>query len=77
MPFRGGRRNIGGPRLARLARRTIRRVIVVASTAIIVNNGAKYYNDGHQQYLLQSVDGKSVIEDPNDQNSYIEIQVSN
>lgn len=59
----------------RIERRTIRRVMVVASSSLIIYSGKKYYVEGNVSYPVIEVNGNQVIEDPNDPTAYIALKV--
>lgn len=74
---RGFGGNAGVRRVNRVARRFIRRTIVITSAAIIVSNNRRYYNDGHNTYEIQNFEGQTVIEDPSDPSAYIGVTIQN
>lgn len=59
----------------RIERRTIRRVMVVASSSLIIYSGKKYYVEDNVSYPVIEVNGTQVIEDPNDPTAYIALKV--
>lgn len=69
-----GRVNRG---VMRVGRRTIRRMIIITTAVLITRNNASYFSYKGIEYPVLKEGDKYVIEDPDDEEGYIELQITN